>query len=171
MTAWLAAIALVCACGSAWAKPAEHAHKVEKRKAHHHHPPRIDRSGKKRRGIASYYGKGFVGKPMASGVPMDPNSNTAASRTLPLGTRARVKNLRTGKSAIVRIQDRGPYVKGRILDLTPRTARKLGIKKSGIAPVEVTPLEIPPPDVRSDIGEPALEKQKGRDGREGGNLP
>lgn len=105
---------------------------------------KLDRSGKSRKGKASYYGKKFHGKKMADGTPMDPNSNVAASKTLPLGTKAKVTNLENGKSEIVEIRDRGPYVEGRIVDVTPRTAEKLDIKKDGVAPVEVTPIEVPP---------------------------
>lgn len=108
--------------------------------------PRLDHSGKKRRGKAAYYGRRFYGKKMADGTPMEPQSNAAASKTLPLGTKARVKNLRTGKSAEVEIRDRGPYVKDRIIDVTPQTAKALGLGKDGVAPVEVTPLEVPQPD-------------------------
>lgn len=105
---------------------------------------RLDRSGKKRKGKASYYSRKFSGKPMADGTPMRPESNAAASKTLPLGTRARVKNLDSGKSAEVEIRDRGPYVPGRIIDVTPKTAEKLDMKEEGVAPVEVTPLALPP---------------------------
>lgn len=103
----------------------------------------IDRSGKPRKGKASYYGKKFHGKKMADGTQLDPNSNAAASKTLPLGTKAKVTNLENGKSEVVEIRDRGPYVDGRIVDVTPKTAEKLGIKKEGVAQVEVKPLEIP----------------------------
>jgi rare lipoprotein A len=81
---------------------------------------------------------------MADGTRMRLYSNNAASLTLPLGTTARVKNLQTGKTAIVTIRDRGPYVNGRILDLSPGTARSIGLsKKQGVADVEVTPLAFP----------------------------
>lgn len=103
-----------------------------------------DRSGKVRHGKASYYGREFYGKKMANGKPMNPQSNVAASKTLPLGTKAKVTNLETGKSAVVDIQDRGPYVKGRIVDLSPKVAQELDIKEKGVAPVKVDPLVIPP---------------------------
>lgn len=105
-----------------------------------------DRSGKARKGKASYYGKQFHGKKMADGTPMDPNSNAAASKTLPLGTKAEVTNLENGKSEVVEIRDRGPYVDGRIVDVTPKTAEKLEMKKDGVAPVEVKPIDVPPKD-------------------------
>jgi rare lipoprotein A len=108
-------------------------------------PP--DLSGSQRVGIASFYADNFGGKTMANGAPMDLNGNNAASRTLPLGTKAKVTNLETGKSATVVIKDRGPYVQGRIVDLSPATARKLGITPSkGISPVAVAPITVPQPD-------------------------
>ena len=77
---------------------------------------------------------------------MNPNANAAASKTLPLGTTARVINLQSGKSAVVRIRDRGPYVPGRIVDVTPKVAEKLELKEDGVAPVEVRPIAVPQPD-------------------------
>lgn len=108
-----------------------------------------DLSARARRGDASYYARQFFGKPMANGAPMNPRGNNAASRTLPLGTVARVTDLATGKSAIVRIADRGPYIKGRIVDLSPATARKIGItRRIGVAKVVVAPIAVPLPDGR-----------------------
>ncbi|MGT2477733.1 septal ring lytic transglycosylase RlpA family protein [Paraburkholderia terrae] len=105
---------------------------------------RIDRRGKARHGKASYYGPKFYSRKMADSTPMDPQSNAAASKTLPLGTKARVTNLKNGKSEVVEIRDRGPYVKNRIVDVSPKTADELGLKKDGIAPVEVKTLEVKP---------------------------
>jgi rare lipoprotein A len=97
--------------------------------------------------MASFYGDKFTGRKMADGTRMDPHDDIAASKTLPLGTTARVTNLETGRSAVVTIQDRGPYVKGRIVDLSPATARKIGISREvGLALVEVAPLSIPQRD-------------------------
>jgi rare lipoprotein A len=104
----------------------------------------LDRSGEKRTGKASFYADHYSGKTMADGTPMRLFSNNAASITLPLGTTAKVTNLETGRSAIVTIRDRGPYVRGRIVDLSPATARKIGLeRKHGLAKVEVAPLTIP----------------------------
>jgi rare lipoprotein A len=103
----------------------------------------LDRSGKPRKGKASYYGKKFHGKKMADGTPMDPNANIAASKTLPLGTKARVTNLENGKSEVVEIRDRGPYVDGRIVDVAPKVAEKLDMKQEGVTTVEVKPVELP----------------------------
>jgi rare lipoprotein A len=118
-----------------------------------------DLSARKRRGNASYYARQFFGKPMANGAPMNPRGNNAASRTLPLGTVAKVTNVATGKSAIIRIEDRGPYIKGRIVDLSPSTAHKIGItKRLGVAKVVVAPLAVPLPDGRVKLtGQPPAD--------------
>jgi rare lipoprotein A len=115
----------------------------------------IDHSGRPQRGRASYYGREFYGRKMANGRRFDPNLNIAASRSLPLGTIARVKNLRTKQETTVKVEDRGPYVPGRILDVAPRAADDLGIRKRGVAPVMVEPIAVPQPDgsVRS-VGSP-----------------
>ena len=118
-----------------------------------------DRSGKARHGKASYYGREFYGKKMANGKPMNPQSNVAASKTLPLGTKAKVTNLETGKNAVVDIQDRGPYVKGRIVDLSPKVAQELDIKEKGVAPVKVEPLVIPPKEEKENQTGNATQKK------------
>ena len=113
----------------------------------------LDRSGKKRVGKASFYAPMFAGRKMADGTQMDPQDDNAASRTLPLGTTAKVTNLETGKSAFVTIQDRGPYVDGRIVDLSPSTAREIGIShRQGVARVEVSPLTVPLPNGGVKLG-------------------
>jgi rare lipoprotein A len=84
-------------------------------------------------GIASVYG--YESGKTASGEPAAPAGLTAAHRTLPFGTRVRVTNTRNGRSVVVRINDRGPYAGGRIIDLTPAAAHALGF--SGLAPVTV----------------------------------
>jgi rare lipoprotein A len=109
-------------------------------------PANLDRSGKPRQGEASYYGHRFYKKKMADGTPMNPQSNSAASKTLPLGTKAQVTNLQNGSSDVVEIRDRGPYVGDRIVDVSPKTADKLGLKQDGTAPVVVKPLEVPKAD-------------------------
>ena len=106
-----------------------------------------DLSGRARFGDASFYAKKFAGREMADGGKMDPHGDNAASKTLPLGTRAKVTNIDTGQSAVVTIRDRGPYVKGRIVDLSPSTALKIGITQDkGIAKVKVSPISVPLPD-------------------------
>jgi rare lipoprotein A len=123
--------------------------------------PPLDTSGRARVGTASFYAKEFNGKKMADGTPMQPQGNNAASKTLPLGTTAMVTNLQTGRTAIVTIRDRGPYVKGRIVDLSPATARKIGLEpKQGLAKVEVAPLEVPLPGGRMKAGGPYPDPRK-----------
>lgn len=100
-------------------------------------------------GTASYYGPEFAGRSTASGEPHDPRDITAASRTLPLGTKARVTHKETGRSVAVEVNDRGPHAKGRILDVSPKAAERLGMKDDGVAPVEVQPLAAPKPDAKA----------------------
>lgn len=107
----------------------------------------LDHTGRVRVGRASYYARSLAGRRMADGTPMDPQDDNAASKTLPLGTRALVTNLETGRQAVVTIQDRGPYVRGRIIDVSPATARQLGIgRRDGVARVAVAPIVVPQPD-------------------------
>jgi rare lipoprotein A len=109
--------------------------------------PKLDRSGRRRFGKASFYARMFAGRKMADGTPMELRGDNAASKTLPLGTIAKVTNLETGKSAVVTIRDRGPYVDGRIVDLSPATAQKIGLdRKTGVAEVTVAPIAVPMPD-------------------------
>lgn len=108
------------------------------------------RQGRKQVGKASIYARKFDGRTMADGTPMSLQDDNAASKTLPLGSKARVKNLETGQSAVVTIQDRGPFVPGRIIDLSPATAARIGLtRKEGLADVEVTPLPAARPDTDS----------------------
>ena len=88
-------------------------------------------------GWASWYGPGFHGNRSASGEIYNQNALTAAHRSLPFGTKVRVINTRTGSSVVVRINDRGPYIGGRIIDLSAAAARILGVMKTGVAPVRV----------------------------------
>jgi rare lipoprotein A len=106
-------------------------------------PEPQQRRTRSQQGRASYYADRFHGRKMANGERFDRNSNSAAHRSLPLGTVARVTNLENGRSTVVEIDDRGPYIRGRIIDLSPRTAERLAMKHQGTAPVAVTPLSIP----------------------------
>jgi rare lipoprotein A len=120
--------------------------------------PQLDRTGRKRFGKASIYAQMFAGRKMADGTRMRPASNNAASRTLPLGTTAKVTNLETGKTAVVTIHDRGPYVAGRIVDLSPATARDIGLdRRTGVTRVEVAPIVIPMPNGNTKLGDGFLE--------------
>ena len=86
-------------------------------------------------GMASYYGPGFHGRRTANGETFNMNAMTAAHRTLPFGTKLKVTNLANGKSAIVRVNDRGPYANGRIIDLSVAAAKQIGSTNSGTARV------------------------------------
>jgi len=88
-------------------------------------------------GDASWYGKEFSGKRTASGVKFRPGKRTAAHKTIPFGTKVKVINLKNGRSVKVRINDRGPFVKGRIIDLSRKAARKLDMLQDGVAPVKL----------------------------------
>jgi len=118
---------------------------------------RIDHSGRKQEGKASYYAKYFTNRRMADGQKFNPNTDVAASKTLPLGTTARVTNLQNGKSTIVRVEDRGPFVDGRVVDLAPKVADLLDIKKQGVAQVVVAPVAVPLPDGKIKLGAGAAE--------------
>lgn len=88
-------------------------------------------------GMASYYGESFRGHRTASGEAFDPDSLTAAHRTLPFGTCLRVESAATGRSVRVRVTDRGPYAKGRIIDLSEAAARALDLLRQGVARVRL----------------------------------
>jgi rare lipoprotein A len=88
-------------------------------------------------GTASWYGEQFQGKPTASGEPYDMRDFTAAHPSLPLGSFVRVTNLRNGRSVVVRINDRGPFVDGRIIDVSYNAARALGFKERGLQMVRL----------------------------------
>src|ERR1700742_3468946 len=98
-----------------------------------HEQPDYDETG-----IASWYGPTFYGKYTANGEMYDGNALTAAHRTLPLPVNVRVTNLENGKSIIVRVNDRGPYARGRIIDLSKRAAELLDVVQTGTARVRVT---------------------------------
>src|SRR6476620_5948870 len=87
--------------------------------------------------VASYYGKELAGRRTASGERFNPGAMTAAHRTLPFGTRVRVTNTHNGRSVIVRINDRGPFVKGRSIDLSSGAARAIGMGTAGNVRMEV----------------------------------
>ena len=122
-----------------------------------------DRMLKKQRGKASFYARKFAGRKMADGTPMNPRGNNAASKTLPLGTVARVTNLETGRSAAVTIRDRGPYVRGRIVDLSPATAEQIGLsREQGVTMVEVAPISVPQPEEGAQKRQGDVAQGRGR---------
>jgi len=124
---WLAASAILSACATA-RPPA---------------PALAPAPMSPRIGVASWYGPGFDGHPTASGEIYDQEDLTAASATLPLGTEVMVTNLDNGRSVELRINDRGPFVKGREIDLSHRAARILGIVRPGTARVRVDVIRTP----------------------------
>lgn len=101
------------------------------------YPPLPDAKGFRQQGIASWYGPDFHGKRSSSGEIYDMHDMTAAHKTLPLGTLVRVRHLQNQRSIEVRINDRGPFVGDRIIDLSYEAARRLGVIGPGTAPVEV----------------------------------
>ncbi len=107
-------------------------------------------------GEASFYGGYFHGRKTASGVPFDQNKLTAASRELPLGIKATVTHQETGKSVEVIVNDRGPYVDGRVIDLSKKAAKDLGIIDDGVAPVRV---EAKPSDQPNDKAKEKVEEK------------
>ncbi len=104
-------------------------------------PPRTSRAQPSKTVRASYQGKQAAGRPTASGEPYDPDELTAASKTLPIGSVVLVTNPANGKSVKVRINDRGPHVRGRSLDLSKRAAEELGITEKGVARLKVKRLD------------------------------
>ena len=94
--------------------------------------------GKKINGIASYYGKDFHGKKTANGEVFDMYGLTAAHKTFPFNTWLEIRNLSNGRTVIVRINDRGPFVKGRIIDLSYGAAREIHMLEAGVQEVELT---------------------------------
>lgn len=108
-------------------------------------PPAPVAPGWREEGIASWYGEPFHGRPTASGEIYDMEAPTAAHPTLPFGTIIRVENLDNGRSTELRVNDRGPFVERRILDVSRRGARELGMIGPGTARVRITVREAPPP--------------------------
>lgn len=110
-----------------------------------HGPPRVPMekeharpNGWQEKGEASWYGHPYHGRKTASGETYNMYEMTAAHRSLPFGTRVRVKRRDTGEEVIVRITDRGPFIKGRIIDLSYAAAQKIHLNRDGVAPVKIT---------------------------------
>ncbi|MNF73155.1 RlpA-like protein precursor [compost metagenome] len=97
--------------------------------------------GYRAEGKASYYGSRHHGRRTASGERFDQHALTAAHRTLPFGTRVKVTNLNNDRTVVVRINDRGPHIRGRIIDLSREAADRLGMLRAGVAPVRVESLD------------------------------
>jgi rare lipoprotein A len=138
-------------CGSAKAAPSAKAAKVSGKKSKSYSQASYDAPAKKKKksasssyssggsysGKASYY---WQPQKVASGGWFNPNAMTAAHKTLPFGTKVRVTNLNNGKSVVVTINDRGPYIAGRIIDLSKAAAHSISMQGSGVVPVNMTVL-------------------------------
>ena len=118
--------------------------------------PIPDADGFRQRGTASWYGAQFHGRKTSNGEIYDMYGVSAAHKTLPFGTMVRVRNLLNNQSLDVRINDRGPFVKGRIVDLSYGAAQKLGVVGPGTAPVEIVALAAPAQTVRQAGGQERL---------------
>lgn len=108
-----------------------------------HSQSKKNKKKKGQRGTASWYGANHQGKRTASGEKFNMNALTAAHRTLPMGSMVKVKSLTTGKAVTVRINDRGPFAKGRIIDVSKAAAQKLGFIGRGTDKVEITVVSSP----------------------------
>ena len=134
----LAVLLSGCAAGNA---------KIASRKGYVRFPEKQYASGEKAeiglkiKGEASYYGPGFHGKQTASGEIFDQDDYTCAHKSLPFGTKLKVVRVDNGSSVVVRVNDRGPYVDGRILDLSVAAGKQIGLDKVGQAEVVATVIE------------------------------
>ena len=129
--------ALLCLTGCAASRPAEFVHPnammPTAARPLKNAPPRLVAKG----GVASYMAERYNGQRTASGSIYDDGKLVAAHATLPFGTHVRVTNVTNGRSVIVTIVDRGPYRKGRVIDVSRRAARDLGFLSDGVAPVQL----------------------------------
>jgi len=113
-------------------------------------------------GLASWYGGKFAGRPTASGETYNPAYLTGAHRSLPLGSLVRVHNLENDRNMVVRINDRGPFIRGRILDVSQAAAEVLGFKDQGVVRVRITPVQ--PPPAKAAATAPGATPQAGSNG-------
>ncbi len=113
--------------------------------------PMLDHRGYVEEGLASWYGKDFHGRKTSNGEIYDMYAMTAAHKTLPLGVYVRVENRQNGAKAVVRVNDRGPFVKGRIIDLSYTAASQLGVVGPGTAPVRVEALGLRETDAQGRV--------------------
>lgn len=123
-------------------------------KAGHPHAQKNQKPKAYEVGTASWYGQQFQGRQTASGEPFDMLDLTAAHPSLPLGSFVRVTNLRNGKAVVVRVNDRGPVVDGRIIDVSYNAARALGFKERGLQRVRldlIPPVQVQPAKAQPDL--------------------
>jgi peptidoglycan lytic transglycosylase len=155
LTALSVALAALAACSGSPQQPTASTHSVvTPERGNRGNPPFYEVAGKRyyvldssdgfrERGIASWYGRDFHGRSTSSGEVYDMNQMTAAHKTLPIPTWVEVTNLVNGRRVIVKVNDRGPFVDGRIIDLSQRAAQELGMIQSGTARVQVRALGAP----------------------------
>lgn len=136
-TVMLAAVSLICGCSNSGLVDSSLDSRPDAAAIGSGSTPRSDPRTNLGIGAASWYGPGFQGKKTASGDIFDESKFTAAHKTLPLGHMARVTHLGNGKAVDVLINDRGPYVEGRIIDLSRAAAKAIGLTDSGLAKVKV----------------------------------
>ena len=137
-TAFALALTFMVGCGPAARGTAQGGRAVRREPG-----PSVDkRVGAVERGKATWYGGRFHGRKTASGEIFDENGMTAAHKTLPFDTRVRVTNLNNGRAVEVRITDRGPYAKGRIIDLSKAAATRLDMLRAGVVPVKLEVLKL-----------------------------
>jgi len=135
----LLVVLLTVACGPAYAKKSrytQYPYIINNKK----YFPIPNANGYREIGMASWYGRDFHGRRTSNGEIYNMYKKTAAHKTLPMGTMLLVKNLENGRKTIVRVNDRGPFVRGRIIDLSYKTAKQLGIFANGTARVQITAL-------------------------------
>jgi rare lipoprotein A len=122
----------------------------------------LDRSGRIQEGGASFISPRLADRTMADGDRLDPNANVIASKTLPLGTKAKVTNPATGKPTVVTVADRGPFVKGRVADVSPKVADELDMRDKGVGKLTVAPISVPQANgsVKSGAGAAAADQKK-----------
>ena len=134
----------------------------------HTYVPVVNKDPTKERGIASWYGRMFHGRKTASGEVYDMFAMTAAHKTLPIPSYARVTNVKTGQSVVVRINDRGPFHANRIIDLSYAAAARIGVASAGsglvdvervFAPTSVVATVAPPPPVMADVETPVVSQE------------
>ena len=142
---WSAILFMLTSC-STWRVENTIVHRSQKPyviKGKWYNPIKAVRTGHREQGMASWYGKQFHGKSTSSGEKFNMYKTSAAHKTLPLGTYVEVHNKKNGKTLVVRINDRGPFVEGRIIDLSYGAAKKLDCAREGVIPVEITVVDPP----------------------------
>ncbi len=165
----LALLFLVSSCGPPYIKPHPHERKRPGKATQRpyvihgkRYYPIPNAEGYREIGIASWYGKQFHGRKTSNGEIYDMYGGTAAHKTLPMGTMLLVKNLKNGRSTVVRINDRGPFVKNRIIDLSYSAAKSIGMIGKGTAKVMITALgeDVHTPTKTATKGKPATHSPK-----------